>query len=92
MEWRRHRDQPPLSAKQMPNGGCTKHTYIDKDERGKPAHLLIECREFLRLSQALQEKMQTEQLVAGVVAYNAPPPPPNPPPNVAQQGHQAATI
>jgi hypothetical protein len=36
--------------------------------------------------------MQTEQLVAGAVAYNAPPPPPNLPANVVQQGHQAATI
>jgi hypothetical protein len=41
----------------MLNGGCTRHTYIDKDERIKPTHLLIECREFLRLSQALQKKM-----------------------------------
>jgi hypothetical protein len=36
--------------------------------------------------------MQTEQPVAGAVAYNAPPPPPNLPVNVVQQGHQAATI
>jgi hypothetical protein len=36
--------------------------------------------------------MQTEQPVAGSVAYNAPPLPPNPPENVVQQGHQAATI
>jgi hypothetical protein len=36
--------------------------------------------------------MQAEQLVAGAIAYNAPPPPPNPPANVVQQGHQAATI
>jgi hypothetical protein len=42
------------------NGGCTRHTYIDKDGRQKPAHLLIECREFLWLSQALQEKIQSE--------------------------------
>jgi hypothetical protein len=53
MEWRRRRDQPPLSVEEMLNGGCTRHTYIDKDGRRKPAHLLIECREFLRLSQAL---------------------------------------
>jgi hypothetical protein len=37
--------------------------------------------------------MQTEQPVAGAIAYNAPPPPPpNPPANMVQQGHQAATI
>jgi hypothetical protein len=36
--------------------------------------------------------MQTEQPVAGVIAYNAPPPPPNPLANMVQQGHQAATI
>jgi hypothetical protein len=36
--------------------------------------------------------MQTEQLVAGAVAYNATPPPPNLPANVVQQGHQAAII
>jgi hypothetical protein len=89
-EWHWHRDQPPLSAEEMLNGGCTRHTYIDKDGRQKPAHLLIECREFLWLSQALQEKMRSEQPVAGAVAYNAPPPPPNPPPNTMQHGHQAA--
>jgi hypothetical protein len=33
--------------------GCPRHTYLDKDGRQKPAHLLIECWEFLRLSQAL---------------------------------------
>jgi hypothetical protein len=49
-EWRQRRDQPPISAEEMLNGGCTRHTYIDKDGRRKPAHLLIECREFLRLS------------------------------------------
>jgi hypothetical protein len=87
-EWRRRRDQPPISAEEMLDGGCTRHTYIDKDGRQKPAHLLIECKEFLRLSQALQEKMRSEQLVAGVVAYNAPPPPPN----IVQHGHQATTI
>jgi hypothetical protein len=91
-EWRRRRDAPPLLAEEMLNGGCTRHTYIDKDGRQKPAHLLIECREFLRLSQALQDKMRTEQPVAGSVAYNAPPLPPNPPANVVQQGHQAAMI
>jgi hypothetical protein len=68
------------------------HTYIDKDGRQKPAHLLIECREFLRLSQSLQEKMQSEQPVAGTMAYNTPPPPPNPPPNAVQHGHQATMI
>jgi hypothetical protein len=74
----------------MLNGGCNRHTYIDMDGRQKLAHLLIECREILWLSQALQEKMRSEQPVAGAVAYNAPPP--NPPPNVVQQGHQATTI
>jgi hypothetical protein len=76
----------------MLNGGCTRHTYIDKDGRRKPAHLLIKCREFLQLSQALQDKMRAEQPVAGTVAYNAPLPPPNLPANVVQQSHQAATI
>jgi hypothetical protein len=76
----------------MLNGGCTRHTYIDKDGRRKPAHLLIECREFLRLGQALQDKMRAKQPVACSMAYNAPPPPPNPLANVAHQGHQAATI
>jgi hypothetical protein len=57
IEWRRCRDALPLSAEEMLNGGCTRHTYIDKDGRRKPTHLLIECREFLRLSQALQDKM-----------------------------------
>jgi hypothetical protein len=66
-EWRRRRDQPPLSAEEMLNGGCTRHTYIDKDGRRKPAHLLIECREFLRLSQTLQEKMRSEQSVVGAM-------------------------
>jgi hypothetical protein len=74
------------------NGGCPRHTYLNKDGRRKPAHLLIECREFLRLSQALQEKIRSEQPVAGTVAYNTPLPPPNPPPNAMQHGHQAATI
>jgi hypothetical protein len=91
-EWHRRREAPPLSAEEMLNGGCTRHTYIDKDGRRKPAHLLIECREFLQLSQALQDKMQTEQPVADSVAYNAPLPPPNPPANMVQQGHQAITI
>jgi hypothetical protein len=92
MEWHRRCDQPPLSAEEMLDGGCTRHTYIDKDGVRRPAHLLIKCREFLRLSRALLERMQTEQLVAGAIAYNAPPPPPNPPANMVQQGHQAATI
>jgi hypothetical protein len=74
------------------NGGCPKHTYLNKDGRQKPAHPLIECREFLRLSQVLQEKMLSEQPVAGTVAYNTPPLPPNPPPNATQHGHQAAMI
>jgi hypothetical protein len=60
MEWRRRRDQPPLSAEEMLDGGCTRHTYLDKDGVQRPAHLLIECREFLRLSRAIQERMQTE--------------------------------
>jgi hypothetical protein len=91
-EWRRRRDAPPLSVEEMLNGGCTRHTYIDKDERRKLVHLLIECREFLQLSQVLQDKMRAEQPVAGSMAYNAPLPPPNPPANVVQQSHQAATI
>jgi hypothetical protein len=69
-------------------GGCTRHTYLDKDRIRRPAYLLIDCREFLRLSRALQERMQTEQPVAGAIAFNAPPPPPNPPANVVQQGQQ----
>jgi hypothetical protein len=52
-EWRQRRDQPPPSTEELLNGGRTRHTYIDMDGRRKPAHLLIECREFLRLSQAL---------------------------------------
>jgi hypothetical protein len=56
-KWRRCRDAPPLSVEEMLNGGCTRHTYIDKDGRQKPAHLLVECGEFLQLSQALQDKM-----------------------------------
>jgi hypothetical protein len=95
MEWRRRRDQPQLSAEEMLDGGCTRHMYLGKDGIRRLAHLLIECREFLRLSRALQERMQTEQPVAGAIAFNAPPPPPNPPANVVQQGqqsHQAATI
>jgi hypothetical protein len=84
MEWRRRRDQPQLSAEEMLDGGCTRHTYLDKDGIRRPAHLLIECREFLRLSRALQERMQTEQPVTGAIAYNAPPPLPNPPASVVQ--------
>jgi hypothetical protein len=76
----------------MLDGGCPRHTYLDKDGVQRPAHLLIECREFLRLNRALQERMGAEQPVAGAIAYNAPPLPPNPPANVIQQGHQAATI
>jgi hypothetical protein len=91
-EWHRRRDAPPLLAEEMLNRGCTRHTYIDKDGRQKPMHLLIKCREFLQLSQALQDKMWAEQPVTGSVAYNAPLPPPNPPANVVQQGHQAAMI
>jgi hypothetical protein len=91
-EWHRHRDASALSAEEMLNGGSTRHTYIDKDGRRKPAHLLIKCREFLWLSQALQDKMQAEQPVAGSMAYNAPPPPPNPLANMVQQGHQATMI
>jgi hypothetical protein len=87
MEWRRRHDQPPPSVEEMLNGGCTRHTYIDKDRVRRPDHLLIECREFLRLSQALQERMRIEQPVAGAIAYSAPPPPPNPLANMVQQGH-----
>jgi hypothetical protein len=76
----------------MLDSGCPRHTYLDKDGVRKPAHLLIECREFLHLNRALQERMGAEQPVAGAIAYNAPPPPPNPPANIVQQGHQAATI
>jgi hypothetical protein len=74
------------------NEGCPKHTYLDKDGRCKPAHPLIECQEFLRLNQALQEKMRPEQPIAGDIAFNASPPPPNPPSNATQHGHQAAMI
>jgi hypothetical protein len=31
MEWLRQRDQPQLSAEEMLDGGCTRHTYLDKD-------------------------------------------------------------
>jgi hypothetical protein len=92
MEWHRRRDQPPPSTEELLNVRCPRHTYLDKDGRQKLAHLLIECREFLRLSQVLQEKIRSEQPVAGTMAYNAPLPPPNPPPNMTQHGHQAATI
>jgi hypothetical protein len=40
-EWRRRRDALPLSAEEMLNRGCTRHTYIDKDGRRKPTHLRI---------------------------------------------------
>jgi hypothetical protein len=76
----------------MLDSGCPRHTFLDKDGVRKPAHLLIECREFLHLNRALQERMGSEQPVAGAIAYNAPPPPLNPPANVAQQGHQATMI
>jgi hypothetical protein len=88
-EWRRR--PPQLSPEEMLDSGCTRHSYIDKDGVRRPAHL-IECREFLRLNRAFQERMGVDQPVAGAIAYNAPPPPPNPPANVVQQGHQAATI
>jgi hypothetical protein len=81
-----------MSAEEMVDSGCPRHMYLKKDGVRRPAHLLIECREFLRLNRALQERMGAEQPVAGAIAYNAPPPPPNPPANVVQQGHQAATI
>jgi hypothetical protein len=32
-EWRWRCDAPPLSAEEMLNGGCTRHTYINKDGR-----------------------------------------------------------
>jgi hypothetical protein len=35
MEWRRHHDQPPLSAEEMLNEGCTRHNYIDKGRKVK---------------------------------------------------------
>jgi hypothetical protein len=41
-EWRRRRDQLQLSAEDMLNGGCTRHTYLDKDGIRRPAHLLVE--------------------------------------------------
>jgi hypothetical protein len=84
MEWRQHRDQPQLSAEEMLDSRCPRHTYLDKDGIRRPAHLLIECREFLHLNRALQERMNTEQLVAGAIAFNTPPPLPNPPVNVTQ--------
>jgi hypothetical protein len=31
MEWRRRHDQPQLLAEEMLDGGCTRHTYLDKD-------------------------------------------------------------
>jgi hypothetical protein len=34
-EWRRRRDAPPLSAEEMLNGECTRHTYIDKGREVK---------------------------------------------------------
>jgi hypothetical protein len=82
-EWRRR--QPQLSAEEMLDSGCLRHTYLDKDGVRRPAHLLIECREFLHLNRALQERMSAEQPVAGAIAFNALPPPPNPPANVIQQ-------
>jgi hypothetical protein len=82
MEW--HQRQPQLSAEEMLDSGCPRHTYLDKDGVRRPAHLLIECREFLHLNRALQERMGTEQPVAGAIAFNAPLPPPNPPANVVQ--------
>jgi hypothetical protein len=42
------------------NGGCPKHTYINKNGKRQLAHLLIECHEFIQLSQALKEKMQAK--------------------------------
>jgi hypothetical protein len=38
------------------NGGCPRNTYLDKGGRRKPAHLLIECREFLRLSKHFRRR------------------------------------
>jgi hypothetical protein len=48
-EWRKCRDQPPPSMDEFLNGGCYKHTYLNKDGKQKPTHLLIECREFILL-------------------------------------------
>jgi hypothetical protein len=76
------------------NGGFHKHTYLDKDGRRKPAHLLIECHEFIRLSQALQEKMWPEAAIflaiPETIAHGTPPAPPLP--STQQQGHQTVTI
>jgi hypothetical protein len=52
-EWHRHRNQRLPSTDEILNGGYHKHTYLDKDGRRKPTHILIECREFIPLSQAL---------------------------------------
>jgi hypothetical protein len=74
--------------------GFYKHTYLDKDGRRKPAHLLIECREFIQLIQALQEKMRvkaaTLPAVPGAITHGAPPP--SLLPNMQQQGHQTVII
>jgi hypothetical protein len=39
-EWRRR--QPQMSAEEMLDSGCPRHTYLDKDGVRRPAHLLIE--------------------------------------------------
>jgi hypothetical protein len=76
------------------NGGFHKHTYLDMDGRRKPADLLIECHEFIRLSQALQEKMWPEAAsfpaILETIAHDTPPAPPLP--STQQQGHQTVTI
>jgi hypothetical protein len=69
------------------NRGCPKHTYINTNGKRQPAHLLIECHEFIWLSQALQEKMQAKPANPPpmAVAFNAPPPPLLP--NAQHQSH-----
>jgi hypothetical protein len=59
-QWCRRHDQPPPSTEEILNRGCHRHTYLDKDGRRKMAHLLIECHEFISLSQAFQEKMRSD--------------------------------
>jgi hypothetical protein len=94
MEWCRCRKQPPPLTDEILNGGCYKHTYIDKDGRRKPTQLLIQCREFIRMSLALQEKMRTEAanslVVPGAISFGAPPTPPLP--NTQQQGLWSSSI
>jgi hypothetical protein len=39
-EWRQRHDRPPPLIEELLNGGCTRHTYLDKDGRQKLAHLI----------------------------------------------------